>query len=184
MAFIIISLSSLIFWVFFLEIFYTSLKVLRLLSFLIEMLSPSLFSSWSPCQSTFEYTDCIPSKSVRPYSAYKKGVLGKTLNYTYWWGPCSVVQLKVKFCFVVITLWNVTPSPPPHYLSQSSNHVFFFAGRWSTSGSRGQRTFLYLHIIIRSRETGENRRINAQTRTNLGLPRAEGGMQHYMHVHS
>ena len=33
----------------------------------------------------------------------------------------------------------------PTTLSQSSNHSTSYAGRWSTSGSRGQRTFLYLH---------------------------------------
>ena len=78
--------------------------------------------------------------------------------------------------------WNVTPSPPTTF-SLSSNHVFFLAGRWSTSGWGGNAHF-FTYTRIRSRETGENRRINEQTRTNLGLPRAEGGMQHYMHVHS
>ena len=78
-------------------------------------------------------------------------------------------------------LWNVTPSPPT--LSQSSNHVFFLAGRWSTSGWGGNAHF-FTYTRIRSRETGENRKTNEQTRTSLGLPRAEEGMQHYMHVHS
>ena len=34
---------------------------------------------------------------------------------------------------------------PTHVNFLSSNHSTSYAGRWSTSGSRGQRTFLYLH---------------------------------------
>ena len=58
-------------------------------------------------------------------------------------------------------MWNVTPSPPT--LSQSSNHVFFLAGRWSTSGWGGNAHF-FTYTRIRSRETGENRKTNEQTK--------------------
>ena len=59
----------------------------------------------------------------------------------------------------------------PTTLSQSSNHVFFFAGRWSTSGWGGNAHF-FTYTRIRSRETGENRRINEQTK--LGVTKGRG----------
>ena len=76
-------------------------------------------------------------------------------------------------------MWNVTPSPPPHYLcllnsttlSLSSNHVFFLAGRWSTSGWGGNAHF-FTYTRIRSRETGENRKTNEQTK--LGVTKGRG----------
>ena len=83
-----------------------------------------------------------------------------------------------------VRLWSgcetTTPSPPT--LSQSSNHFFFLAGRWSTSGWGGNAHF-FTYTRIRSRETGENRRINEQTRTKLGVTKSRKEvLQHYMHV--
>ena len=51
----------------------------------------------------------------------------------------------------------------PTTLSLSSNHVFFLAGRWSTSGWGGNAHF-FTYTRIRSRETGENRKTNEQTK--------------------
>ena len=58
-------------------------------------------------------------------------------------------------------MWTLPPHPPT--LSQSSNHVFFLAGRWSTSGWGGNAHF-FTYTRIRSRETGENRKTNEQTK--------------------
>ena len=69
------------------------------------------------------------------------------------------------------TVWKRYPLTPPHYLSQSSNHVFFLAGRWSTSGWGGNAHF-FTYTRIRSRETGENKQTNKHEQS-LGLPRAE-----------
>ena len=67
-------------------------------------------------------------------------------------------------------VWNVTPSPPTT-LSQSSNHVTSYAGRWSTSGWGGNAHF-FTYTRIRSRETGENRKTNEQTK--LGVTKGRG----------
>ena len=69
-------------------------------------------------------------------------------------------------------LWNVTPSPPT-ILSQSSNHVFFLAGRWSTSGWGGNAHF-FTYTRIRSRETGENRKTNEQTKLGVNQEQKRG----------
>ena len=52
----------------------------------------------------------------------------------------------------------------PTTLSQSSNHVFFLAGRWSTSGWGGNAHF-FTYTRIRSRETGENKQTNKHEQT-------------------
>ena len=59
----------------------------------------------------------------------------------------------------------------PTKLSLSSNHVFFLAGRWSTSGWGGNAHF-FTYTRIRSRETGENRKTNEQTK--LGVTKGRG----------
>ena len=59
----------------------------------------------------------------------------------------------------------------PTTLSLSSNHVFFLAGRWSTSGWGGNAHF-FTYTRIRSRETGENRKTNEQTK--LGVTKGRG----------
>ena len=55
----------------------------------------------------------------------------------------------------------------PITLSQSSNHVTSYAGRWSTSGWGGNAHFLPPQEYDRG--NGENRRTNEQTRTKLGV---------------
>ena len=64
-----------------------------------------------------------------------------------------------------------TLPPHPPTLSLSSNHVFFLAGRWSTSGWGGNAHF-FTYTRIRSRETGENRKTNEQTK--LGVTKGRG----------
>ena len=65
-------------------------------------------------------------------------------------------------------MWNVTPSPPPTF-SQSSNHVFFLAGRWSTSGWGGNAHFLSPH-----KNTIEGNRRKQNRRTKLGVTKSRG----------
>ena len=74
------------------------------------------------------------------------------------------------------------PLTPPHYLSLLTMSSSLLAGDQLVV--RGGNAHFFTYTRIRSRETGENRKTNEQTRTSLGLPRAEEGMQHYMHVHS
>ena len=52
----------------------------------------------------------------------------------------------------------------PTTLSLSSNHVFFLAGRWLTSGWGGNADF-FTYTRIRSRETGENKQTNKHEQT-------------------
>ena len=73
-------------------------------------------------------------------------------------------------------LWSTAPFVKrypltPTTLSLSSNHVFFLAGRWSTSGWGGNAHF-FTYTRIRSRETGENRKTNEQTK--LGVTKGRG----------
>ena len=66
-------------------------------------------------------------------------------------------------------LWNVTPSPPT--LSQSSSHVFFLAGLWSTSGWGGNAHFLPPQEYDRGRQEKTNRRTNTNK---LGVTKSRG----------
>ena len=68
----------------------------------------------------------------------------------------------------VVKRYPLTPTT----LSLSSNHVFFLAGRWSTSGWGGNAHF-FTYTRIRSRETGENK-TDEQTRTKLGVTKGRG----------
>ena len=61
-------------------------------------------------------------------------------------------------------MWKRYPlTPTPHYLTQSSNHVFFLAGRWSTSGWGGNAHFLPPH---KNTIEGNRRKQNRRTNTN------------------
>ena len=69
-----------------------------------------------------------------------------------------------------VPLWNATPSPPT--LSLSSNHVFFLAGRWSTSGWGGNAHFFtYTQEYDRGRQEKTKRRTNTDK---LGVTKGRG----------
>ena len=53
---------------------------------------------------------------------------------------CRFACICVRLCMCVCSLCETLPPHPPT-LSQSSNHVFFLAGRWSTSGWGGNAHF-------------------------------------------
>ena len=63
-------------------------------------------------------------------------------------------------------VWNVTPSPPPHYLSLLTMSLLTPAGDQLVV--RGGNAHFSTYTRIRSRETGENK-TDEQTRTKLGV---------------
>ena len=84
----------------------------------------------------------------------------------------SLLLFFIRFFFhpghgTIVKRYPLTPTT----LSLSSNHVFFLAGRWSTSGWGGNAHF-FTYTRIRSRETGENRKTNEQTK--LGVTKGRG----------
>ena len=65
----------------------------------------------------------------------------------------------------IVKRYTLTPTT----LSQSSNHVFFLAGRWSTSGWGGNAHFLSPH-----KNTIEGNRRKQNRRTKLGVTKSRG----------
>ena len=77
----------------------------------------------------------------------------------------SYIFFFIRFFFhpghgTIVKSYTLTPTT----LSQSSNHVFFLAGRWSTSGWGGNAHF-FTYTRIRSRETGEHKQTNKHEQT-------------------
>ena len=73
----------------------------------------------------------------------------------------DTIALKMNRCLQGAHVKRYPLTPPT--LSQSSNHSTSYADRWSTSGWGGNAHF-FTYTRIRSRETGENRKTNEQTK--------------------
>ena len=114
---------------------------------------------WSPKLTDFlSSPSCIIVQSPTQYlpiTGHRDVSLPLSLGWHVWLSSggnnCHAVHRSVK-------RYPLTPTT----LSQSSNHVTSYAGRWSTSGWGGNAHFS-TYTRIRSRETGENRKTNEQT---------------------
>ena len=86
--------------------------------------------------------------------------------------PASHYLRGAFFYFEFHPYCETLPPLPPHYLSQSSNHVFFFAGRWSTSGWGGNAHFF---TYTQEYDRGRQEKIERQTKkTKLGVTKGRG----------
>ena len=90
--------------------------------------------------------------------------------------PCRSSKLfsRPDCIFEIHQLWQTgceTLPPHPHHIISVFLPFHFLAGRWSTSGWGGNAHF-FTYTRIRSRETGENRKTNEQTK--LGVTKGRG----------